>query len=370
MKKRIYKSFVLISMFILTGCYSSIAIKNFNPALVNSSWAQEFDSLTIVETMDTHGSLIPGGLSIYGGHLFAGDYSGRVYAFDIKDFEEAGYASIRNITVVSPPQFTGDGMYFLYRKKLLPELHIVKYNLRSGKDEFDVEVGVSDDATIHLFAGQIIVASAGEVIFYDTLLTEQKRVKIGEEPDYVTSQADGRIYLGSSSGKLYEVDIKESTVKKLDPEFNEPVLTITNIGDNLVLSLESGRLVYVGESGYKFWENETGKIVSTPLMKDGFLYVGNLSGIVLKISMKTGEVIAKYETGGLINLPLSSLGTKIVVPVVDGRLMLLSASKLELIQTINFEGRIRTGVVGNGDSIFLGYDNGKIAVLKAILNLE
>ncbi|MBK7865535.1 MAG: PQQ-binding-like beta-propeller repeat protein [Ignavibacteriales bacterium] len=366
MKKEALKSIVLVSMIIFSGCYSSIAIKNFNPELVNSPAGPEFDSLIVVETMETHGSLVPGGLGIHGDHLFAGDFSGRIYAFDLKDFEEVGYASIRNTSISASPQFMGDKMYYLYRKKLLPELHLVKYNLRSGKEELDVAVGVSGEASLHQFETEIIVIAGKEVIFYDTLLIEQKRVEVVEESSCVTSREAGKIYLGSYSGTLYEIDINGKSIKKHKPEFNEPFLTITKIGDNFVVSLESGRLVYAGESGHWFWEHETGKVVATPLIAGGFLYTGTLSGIVLKISIKTGEVVAKFDTGGLINLPLSVSGNKIVAPVVDGRLFLLGASKLDLIQTINFEGRIRTSAIGNGDFLFLGYDNGKIAVLKPL----
>ncbi len=366
MKNRVCKAIIFVLLMIFSGCYSSIVIKDFNPELINTPGNQEYDSLILVETMETYGSLIPGGLVIHGDYLFAGDFSGRVYAFNLKDFEEVGYASIRNTTITSPPQFTGDKMYYLYRKKLLPELHLTKYNLRLGKEELDIEVGISGDASLHQFESEIIVVAGKEVIFYDTMLVEQKRVEIVEESSCVTSQSDGKINLGSYSGKLYEIDNKGKTIKKNIPEFNEPVFTITKIGDNFIVSLESGRLVYVGESGHKFWEHETGKIIATPLIAGGFLYVGTLSGTVFKISIKTGEITAKYDTGGLINNSLSVSGSKILVPVTDGRLILLDASKLYQIQTTNFEGRIRTGAAGNKDFIFLGYDNGKIAVLKPI----
>lgn len=366
MKNRVLNAIIFVSMIILSGCYSSIVIKDFNPELISTPGNQEFDSLTVVETLETHGSLIPGGLLIHGNYLFAGDFSGRVYAFDLKDFKEVGYASIRNTTITSPPQFGGDKMYYLYRKKLLPELHLTKYNLSSGKEELDIEAGVSGDATLHQFESEIIVVAGKEMIFYDTMLIEQKRVEIVEESSCVTTQTDGKIHLGSYSGKLHEIDINGKTFEKNIPEFNEPVLTITKIGDNFIVSLEGGRLIYVGESGHKFWEHETGKIVATPLIAGGFLYVGTLSGTVFKISIKTGEITAKYDTGDLINNSLSVSGGKILVPVADGRLIILDASKLDLIQTINFDGRIRTGAVGNGDFIFLGYDNGKIAVLKPL----
>jgi outer membrane protein assembly factor BamB len=366
MKTRIQRLFILVSMITLSGCYSSIAIKEFNPDPVGSRQEPEYDSLQVVETMETYGSLIPGGLSIQGGYLFAGDYSGRVYAFDIKDFEEVGYASIRNTSIVSPPQFAGDKLYYLYRKKLLPELHLVKYNLRSGKEEMDIEAGIAGDATLHQFESEIIVIAGNEIFFYDTLLIEQKRVTLDEELSCVTNQIDGKIYLGSYSGKVQTVDIKEKTIKKVIPEFSEPVLSITKIGDNFIVSLESGQLIYVGESGHKFWEHETGKTVATPLIAGGYLYVGTLAGTVFKISIKTGEIKAKFDTGRLINLPLSVSGDKLFIPVIDGRLILLNVSKLEPIQTVSFDGRIRTGAVSNGDLIFIGYDNGKIAILKAI----
>jgi hypothetical protein len=96
----------------------------------------------------------------------------------------------------------------------------------------------------------------------------------------------------------------------------------------------------------------------------GSLFVGTLSGIVFKISIKTGKITAKYDTGGLINLPLTVSGKNIIVPVADGRLFVLSSSNLDHLQTIGFEGRIRTKVVIKGGLMFLGYDNGIISVLK------
>ncbi len=364
MRNKVTKSFIIVSIVIFSGCYSSIAIKDFNPDSVNPAIESEFDSLKVVETLETYGSLIPEGLSIHGDYLFAGDFSGRVYAFDLKNIEGVGYASIRNTTITSPPQFIGDKMYYLYRKKLLPELHLVKYNLRSGKEELDIDVGVAGDASLHQFDSEIVVVSGKGVVFYDSMLIEQKTIEIVDEQSCVSSHADGKLFFGSYSGKLYEIDIKGKTIKKVIPEFNEPVLTVTTIGDNFIVSLESGSLVYVGESGHQFWKIVTGKIIANPLVFGGFLYAGTLSGIVLKINIKTGEIIAKFDSGGVLNLDFSVAGDKIIVPVVDGRLILLNVSKLELIQTINFEGRVRTGVIGEGDLLFLGYDNGKVAVLK------
>lgn len=366
MKKIAFITFVFMLTIILSGCYSSIAIKDFIPDLVNSFEEIEFDSLTVVETLETYGSMMPTGLSIHGDYLFAGDFSGRIYAFDLKDFEEEGYATIRNTTITSPPQFIGDKMYYLYKKKQLPELHLVKYNIRTGKEELDIETGILGDGSIRQFENEVIVFTGEKAIFYDTLLSEQKSIGIVDELSCVTYQTDGKIYLGSFSGILHEIDIKGKTLKKNIPEFDEPVLTITKIGDNFVVSLESGRLVYEGESGHRFWEQETGKIVADPVIAGGFLYVGTLSGMVFKINIKTGEIIAKYDTGGLINLSLSVAGDKIVVPVADGRLILLSSSKLYLIQTINFKGRIRTTAIGYGDNLFVGFDDGKISVLKRL----
>lgn len=364
MRKKVVKSIVIVSMILFCGCYSSITIKNFNPGIDISDAFPDFDSLEIMETIETYGSLVPDGLYIHGGYLFAGDFSGRVYAFDLDEFEEVGYAGSRNTTISCAPLFSGDKMYYLYRKKLIPDLHLVKYNLRTGKEELDKTVGVSGEATLHQFENEIIVICGKEVSFYDSMFTQIKKIEISEEISSITSQIEGIIYLGSYSGSLFGIDLKNKKITALKPKFNELVSTISKIGDNFVVSLEGGKIFYVGEEGFNFWEYEIGRITASPLVVGGSLFVGTLSGIVHKISIKTGKITAKYDTGGLINLPLTVSGKNIIVPVADGRLFVLSSSNLDHLQTIGFEGRIRTKVVIKGGLMFLGYDNGNISVLK------
>ena len=72
----------------------------------------------------------------------------------------------------------------------------------------------------------------------------------------------GRVYIGSTDGKVYAINIKD---------------------------------------GSKIWEFDTGDdIEASPLLVDTIVYIGNLSGVFFALDAHTGKVYWKFETGGSI----------------------------------------------------------------------
>jgi len=72
----------------------------------------------------------------------------------------------------------------------------------------------------------------------------------------------GRVYIGSTDGKVYAINIKD---------------------------------------GSKIWEFDTGDdIEASPLLVDTFIYIGNLSGFFFALDAHTGKVYWKFETEGPI----------------------------------------------------------------------
>jgi outer membrane protein assembly factor BamB len=72
----------------------------------------------------------------------------------------------------------------------------------------------------------------------------------------------GRVYIGSTDGKVYAINLKD---------------------------------------GSKIWEFDTGDdIEAPPLLVDTFIYIGNLSGVFFALDAHTGKVYWKFETEGSI----------------------------------------------------------------------
>jgi outer membrane protein assembly factor BamB/HEAT repeat protein len=83
----------------------------------------------------------------------------------------------------------------------------------------------------------------------------------------------------------------------------------------------------ITDSG-RIWScRQIGRVVGTPVVNDGLLYVGDLGGTVCCVDAATGELIWKHETNAAIWGCLALAGGRLYVGNVDGEMTVLRAGR-------------------------------------------
>ena len=103
---------------------------------------------------------------------------------------------------------------------------------------------------------------------------------------------------------------------------------------------------------------EVGRVVGTPIAKDGLLYVGDLAGTVHCLDTVTGAHVWKHETEEAIWGSLLLAGDRLYVGNVDGRMTVLrSGRRKEVLGQIEMDAPIYSPPALVGDALYLATAN-------------
>jgi outer membrane protein assembly factor BamB/HEAT repeat protein len=103
---------------------------------------------------------------------------------------------------------------------------------------------------------------------------------------------------------------------------------------------------------------EVGRVVGTPIAKDGLLYVGDLGGTIHCLDAATGAHVWKYETRDAIWGSLMLAGDRLYVGNVEGTMTVLRAGRrLELLSTIEMDAPLYSRPAVVGDALYLASAN-------------
>jgi outer membrane protein assembly factor BamB/HEAT repeat protein len=125
-------------------------------------------------------------------------------------------------------------------------------------------------------------------------------------------------------------------------------------GPSLVHAISPDGQGDVTESRLLWTSREVGRVVGTPIAKDGLLYVGDLSGTVHCLDAATGAQVWKHETNDAIWGCLLLAGDRLYVGNVDGTMTVLRAGRRkELLAQIEMDAPLHSRPALVGDSLFL-----------------
>jgi outer membrane protein assembly factor BamB len=110
----------------------------------------------------------------------------------------------------------------------------------------------------------------------------------------------------------------------------------------------------VTESGLLWTSREVGRVVGTPVVKDGLLYVGDLGGTVHCLDAATGIEIWKHETNEAIWGCFLLAGDRLYVGTVEGNMTVLRAGRRkELLAQIEMDAALYSRPAVFGDDLYL-----------------
>ena len=125
-------------------------------------------------------------------------------------------------------------------------------------------------------------------------------------------------------------------------------------GPSLVHSLSPNGQEDVTESRLLWNSREVGRVVGTPIAKDGLLYVGDLGGVLHCLDAATGAHVWKHETSGGIWGCLLLAGDRIYVGNVEGGMTVLRAGRRkELLAQIEMDAPLYSRPALVGDALYL-----------------
>jgi outer membrane protein assembly factor BamB/HEAT repeat protein len=112
------------------------------------------------------------------------------------------------------------------------------------------------------------------------------------------------------------------------------------------------------ESGLLWTSRDVGRVVGTPIAKDGLLYVGDLGGTIHCLDAMTGAHVWRHETNEAIWGSLLLAGDRLYVGNVDGSMNVLRAGReKQLLAQIEMDAPLYSAPALVGDAIYLATAN-------------
>ena len=114
----------------------------------------------------------------------------------------------------------------------------------------------------------------------------------------------------------------------------------------------------VTKSGVLWTSREVGRVVGTPIVKDGLLYVGDLGGTIHCLDAATGVELWKHETNDAIWGCLLLTGDRLYVGNAGGLMTVLRAGRRkELLGQIEMNAPLYARPAVNGDALYVATAN-------------
>jgi outer membrane protein assembly factor BamB/HEAT repeat protein len=125
-------------------------------------------------------------------------------------------------------------------------------------------------------------------------------------------------------------------------------------GPSLIYAISPNGQGDVTQSRLLWTSREVGRVVGTPIVKDGLLYVGDLGGKIHCLDAATGAHLWKHETNEAIWGSLLLAGNRLYVGNVEGSMTILRAGRQkELLGHIEMDAPLYSAPVPVGDALYL-----------------
>jgi outer membrane protein assembly factor BamB len=125
-------------------------------------------------------------------------------------------------------------------------------------------------------------------------------------------------------------------------------------GPSLVHAISPNGHGDVTDSRRLWTSREVGRVVGTPVVKDGLLYVGDLGGSVTCLDAATGALVWRHETEAAIWGCLTLAGGKLYVGNVDGVMIVLRAGRRkEVLAQTEMDASLYARPAVVGDALYL-----------------
>ena len=192
--------------------------------------------------------------------------------------------------------------------------------------------------------------------------------------------ADGVVYYGDSSGRVYAVDVETRSLKPGWAFEAEEAIWASPVVDGqqvYVASMDHNVYALDAETGEVIWTTEVSGAMAAPPALDaetGTLYVGAFDGRVHALRTDTGEMVDGFEfrAENWIWSEVLVAGDRLYVTSLDGRLYALDPQTGDVLTPYPFdvsvvagaEAAIRTTPVQAGENVVVGTESGRVVAVR------
>ena len=125
-------------------------------------------------------------------------------------------------------------------------------------------------------------------------------------------------------------------------------------GPSLIHAISPNGQGDVTRSRLLWTSREVGRVVGTPIVKDGLLYVGDVGGTIHCLDVTTGAHVWKHETNAAIWGSLLLAGDRLYVGNVEGTMTVLRAGRRkEVLSEIEMNAALYSRPALSGDALYL-----------------
>ena len=129
-------------------------------------------------------------------------------------------------------------------------------------------------------------------------------------------------------------------------------------GPSLIYAISPNGQGDVTESRLLWTSREVGRVVATPLVKDGLLYVGDVGGTVYCLDAATGALVWKHKTDEAIWGCFLLAGDRLYVGTEGGIMTVLrTGRRKELLAQIEMDAPLYSRPALIGDALYLATAN-------------
>ncbi len=373
-----YYLFTLISLSIFCGCSASLIRIKTNPdqktyPMFGKTPGRDFyisevigDTLIKKWENDVNGGFANTSVTLYGGYLFVGDLSGRVFCFNDSTGKEMGKLKNKG-AIFSAPVIDKTNIIFAAASENNNESSLISYNFVTGKENYSKDIkGRVLTEMIKKDSSILFNTEDGRVYKYSA--DGEKKWEF-ESKSFVHSSpalGDNIIVFGNDKGELLAINYNDGNLlyrKKI----GNPFFCGVTIRDGIAyIGNDNGRLYSIEiKSGEIKWEfNTDARIIMTPAMNDNTIFIGNLKGDLYAVDKSSGEQIWKTKTEGLLDATPLITENSIILPNLNEEFYLIDPGTGKIKKTYSLDGRVKLTPLIADSTLFIGYENGNICAYK------
>ena len=378
----IRKRFVIFSMysFIIVACLNCtepLILKNMSydkPGIFmfgktpQRTFYADTTIGNIVEkwSAETSGSQTNSSIVIYNNAIFLYDLSGKIFGFDRITGKLIGYEKYGG-SILTAPVINHLRIFFVVNESTEKYSTFNVYDFINGKilHSETFEGGVPNEM-LKLNDGIVLLTDRGELIKFNFVGTKLWSTKTKTTALSSPAVSGDLIVFGNQSGGLYLVSDVDGTIKS-KIEFPHAVTSgITTENSNVFFCDQVGIVYSFNVKNEKInWSFDTGaKILSTPVLDESKLYIGNLLGEIFALSKDDGQKIWQINTKEMINTTPLITKNILVQPDVNKKVLFIDVASGKIEKTITFDRRSTMNPVFYDGMLYLGCDRGILNAYK------
>ncbi len=178
---------------------------------------------------------------------------------------------------------------------------------------------------------------------------------------------DGVVLVGADDGKVYAFE-REDQSSRWTFQTGNKVWSSPAVAEGVVYasSLDKNLYAISLEDGSKLWQFATnGAIASSPVYDDGVVYIGSFDGVFYAVNAADGTLRWSFDDAGswYWGTPIIH-GEDVYAPSLDGRLYALNKRTGKLRWSLTTEGPIVGSPSVIFDMITVGSDDGRLHIVR------